>query len=355
MRSTSPNIKQPARRLLAWAMLGLVAAVSGCYKELLPEEQDHFSKDMNYTVESFLPNLGKTNVFINVFNADFSTQPLDFSIENPRYGDKSPANFLLDSVDTRQWKTWYAGNEASIQEIENKMYTIKRPILDIRPNSGEIIFWNVDSNKVRYGKYYFDVRVKNKAGERVFSGLLLDVRRPRPYEPYIYDDATGLQKGLTAGGIVKPTGVVNFMDELLRPIPKDSVDVYFVKEGTAKNSISFKFYNKDSAIIPLTKFNFQQWDSLFYFSKMAGSRVRFGFNRQMNADSTKVTFDITNPFPVLSQVSGGLDVASIAFNFTRISFGRRISGGLGLDFSINEPGEWTAIVKFRVTPKFSDD
>ena len=80
------------RRLFAAAALfATLLGAAGCYKDLLPEEQDHFSNNMNYTTENFVAVLGKTNVFINVFNADYSTQPLTFNLENIRAGDKTPA------------------------------------------------------------------------------------------------------------------------------------------------------------------------------------------------------------------------------------------------------------------------
>lgn len=343
------------RLFTAASLFTLLLGATGCYKNLLPEEKDHLSNNMNYTTETFIANLGKTNVFINVFNADYSTQPLEFTIENVRKGDKQPAPFLRDLVDTRQWKTWYNGTEKTIAEIEAKTFVQKRPILDIRPNSGEIIFWNVDSFKVPYDMYYFDVRVKNKGGERLFTNLTLDLRRPKPYEPYIYDDITGIQKPLNSGGVVKAHDVRNLRDYQQRVLTKDSVDVYFVKTGNAKNTVSFRFFNRDSTVIPLTVFDMQRWDSLYYYSPMADIRVKFGFNQRFDRDSTIVTYDIPNPFPVLTDVSGGLDMASLYFDYKRVNFGRQELGFVAVRFAILEPGEWTVAVKFRQTPKFEDD
>lgn len=349
------NIWELRRLFTAASLLALLMGAAGCYKDLLPEEKDHLSNNMNYTTQSFIANLGETNVFINVFNADYSSQPLTFTIENVRSGDKQPAPVLRSLVDTRQWKNWYSGHEKTVQEIEAKTFVTKRPILDIRENSGEIIFWNVDSLTVPYGVYYFDVRVKNKGGERVFTNLMLDLRRPHPYEPYIMDDLTGLQKPLTSGGVVKAHDARNVRDYLQRLQPKDSIDVFFVKTGTAANTVSFRFFNRDSSIIPLTVFDVQRWDSLYYYSPQANTQVEFGFNRRFDIDSTIVTYDIPNPFPVLTDVSGGLDMAQISFNFKRVNFGRQELGFVALRFAILEPGEWTVAVKFRQTPKFEDD
>lgn len=337
------------------SLLALLLGAGGCYKDFLPDEKDHFSNNMNYTTESFVAVLGETNAFINVFNADYSTQPLTFQIENPRRSDKSAAPFLLQSVDTRQWKSWYSGHEKTIDEIMSKTFVTKRPILDIRENSGEIIFWNVDSLTVPYGVYYFDVRVKNKGGERVFSNLQLDVRRPHPFEPYTHDDITGVQKALTSGGVVKASAAHNVRDYLQRISPKDSIDVFFVKTGTAANTVSFRFFNPDSTIIPLSVYDMQNWDSLYYWSPQAATQVKFGFNRRFDTDSTIVTYDITNPFPILTDVSGGIDMAEMFFRFKRVNFGRQEAGHVAVRFAIQEPGEWTVAVKFRQRPKFEDD
>lgn len=343
------------RLFVAAPLVALLAGVTGCYKNLIPDEKDHFSNNMNYTTETFVATLGENNAFINVFNADYSTQPLTFTIENVRSSDKSPAPKLRTLVDTRQWKTWYSGNEKSIQEIYDKTFTTKRPILDIRENSGEIIFWNVDSLTVPYGVYYFDVRVKNNGGERLFSNLMLDLRRPHPFEPYTHDDITGIQKPLTSGGVVKAHDTRNVRDYMQRVLPKDSVDVFFVKTGDAANTVSFRFFNRDSSVIPLTVFDVQRWDSMYYYSPMANTQVEFGFNRRFDQDSTIVTYDIPNPFPVLTDVSGGLDMATVYFDFKRVNFGRQELGFVALKFAILEPGEWTIAVKFRQTPKFEDD
>ncbi len=138
-------------------------------------------------------------------------------------------------------------------------------------------------------------------------------------------------------------------------MPRDSIDVFFVKTGTASNTVSFRFFNPDSSIIPLTVFDMQHWDSLYYYSPQAATQVKFGFNRQFDTDSTIVTYDVPNPFPVLTDVSGGLDMAEMYFRFKRVNFGRQEAGNVGVRFSIQEPGNWTVAVKFRQWPKFEDD
>jgi len=334
------------------ALLPLLAA--GCYKDMVPDEKDFFSTNMNYNRNNFPVNLGRTNVYAYIFNADYSTQPLDFSLENIRHADSSAAPELREMVPARLWKDYYSGKETGVAEIEVKRYTERRPVLDIRPNSGEIFFWSTDSAKVKPGIYFFDVRVKNNGGEKVFKNMILDVRRPKPYEPYEFDDITGIRKAPDQGGITHPdiSGVVDMVNLAL---PRDSVNVYFRKTGVKGNTLTFRMFDEDSLAIPFSRFNLTQWDSLRYRSGMIGEDVRFAFNRKMNEDSTAVTYDITNPFPMLADVSGNSDKAYIAFQYNRISFGRRYNAGIGLSFAIYEPGEWEVIFKFKLNPKFQDD
>lgn len=350
------KMNQITTRIKAWGSLGLVAAaLAGCYKDTLPVEKDYMSKDMAFKKETFVANLGRMNVYTNIFNADFSTQPLKFELVAVRNGERKAVPELLEQVDTRQWKQYYTGTETSIAEIEAKRVTVKRPIIDLNVQNGQLVFWSVDSNKIRYGNYYFDVKVSNGAGERVFPGLTLDLRRPRPYEPYEFDDLTGIRKADNAGGIIRPTVITNHKDAQGRDIKAENVKVHFVKTGTAANTLTFKFVDKDSLPIPISTFNFQRWDSLYYFSKMADRNVKFGFNGRIPKDSMSVSYDIPNPFPVLSEAFSPDELAEYIFSFSRVSYGIRIIGRIGMKFSIHEPGEWTVVFQYLMNPKFSDD
>jgi len=343
-------------RIKAWGSFGLLAvALAGCYKDSLPVEKDYMSKDMAFRKETFVANLGRSNIYTNIFNADFSTQPLQFEVAAVRDGERNPAPLLLEEVDSRQWKDYYTGQETSIAEIEAKRVTVRRPLLDMNSQNGQLVVWPTDSNHVRYGKYFFDVKVKNGAGERLFPGLLLDLRRPRPYEPYEFDDITGIRKADNAGGLIRPSLITGHKDPQGRDIKAENVRIYFVKTGDAANTLTFKFVDKDSLPIPISTFNYQRWDSLYYSSKMADRNVKFGFNGRIPKDSMSVTYDITNPFPVLAEAFAGDELAEYIFSFTRVVYGYRSIGRIGLKFSIHEPGEWTVVFRYLINPKFSDD
>lgn len=361
--------KREIKILLLWVVVAFsVSMISGCYKDLLPKEEDYFSKYANYNRTSFDPILEQTNVFLHGFNPDYSTQPLDFTILNCRradvvyltsdsskfYIDTVPAPYLRQEVPVKEWKDYYSGKEKSIAEIEAKKRESKRPVLDIRPHSGDIFFWQTDASVVPPGLYFFDVKVQNGGGEKVYH-MELEVRNPHPYEPYNYDDMTGERLPDRQGGYIHPSsmsGVVNLFDQ---PLPPDSLDIHFRKVGAAKNTLTIKFLDKDENPIKLSKFDQMEWDSLTYYSNMTGEDVPFGFNRKMNQDSTAVTWDIPNPFPVLLGVSGFAPRVEINFKYNRVSFGERVDAHIDFVFAIMEPGEWELVYKFRENPKFQDD
>jgi len=334
--------------------VALTVTATSCYKELLPKEKEHFSNNVNFDGDTYTANFGRTNVFYGKFNADNSTQPLTFKMQNINRPDSTPAPELLELVDTWQWKKYYSGKEKTIAEIDAKRVREKRPVLDMRENSGDLVFWATDTSKIKPGTYTFDILVKNNGGQKLFQKQKLQLRLPRPYEPYEYDDITGLQKTDNGKLVYNHPNLSGAQDMLNNDITADRVNVYFHKTGTAKNSVSFKVYDKDSILIPMSKFNITPWDSLRYFSNTIGENVFFGFNRQFTTDSTAVTWDITNPYPVLADV-GINEKASITFTYERVSYGQRQQARMSYGFSILEPGSWEVIFKFSVNPKFTND
>ncbi|WP_160716515.1 DUF5007 domain-containing protein [Chitinophaga solisilvae] len=341
------------KHMLRW-LLPVMFVLTGCYKELLPKEKDYFSNDAAFNGDEYMVNIGRTNVFIAKFNPNYSTQPLDFIIQQVVHRDGSPAPELLEQVDTWQWKKFYSGQEKTIAEIYDKRIRQKRPVLDIRPNSGDVIFWNTDSSRIKPGLYYFDILVKNNGGQKLFQRRKLYVKRPRPYEPYEFNDDTGERKKDEDGGILHPS-LSGVKDDLNNNMNNTDVNVYFRKTGTESNTLTIKFFDKDSLPVKLSRFNLIKWDSLAYTSKITDGPIRFGFNRRMAADSSAVTYDIPNPFPVLADVGSTDERAFISFPYERIAFGSRTKASLAFTFGIFEPGSWEMIFKFKVNPRFKND
>jgi hypothetical protein len=342
------------RQVYTYAIIGLLTTmVTSCYKNLLPKEKEHFSNNASFDGDTYTAYFGRTNVFYGKFNPDYSTQPLLFELQNIAGPDGRPVPELRGEVNAWQWKEYYSGTEKSVDEINAKRSQVKRPILDIRANSGDLIVWSTDTSKLKPGIYTFDIFVKNNGGQKTFQKRKLQLWRPRPYEPYEFNDITGVRKEEKDGGVIHPS-VIGVKDLQNNELKSENVIVYFRKTGTAKNSVSFKFFDKDSLPIRLTAFNITRWDSLVYRSNTIEQMVPFAFNRKMTQDSTVVTWDIPNPFPVLADV-GINEKASIGFIYERVSYGMRTQAALGLQFAIYEPGSWDVIFKFKINPKFTND
>jgi hypothetical protein len=339
---------------VSYILLIMMITASSCYKDLIPKEKDYFSNNVSYGRDAYQVNTGRTNIFMGDFNSDYSSQPLTFTIQNPKHSDSTAAPELLQQVATWQWQKYYSGYETNIADIYQKRVKENRPILDIRPNSGDIIFWNVDTTIVKPGIYTFDILVKNGGGQKLFTKRTLDVRRPRPYDPYEYWDDTYIQKSEADGGIIHPD-ISGVQDELNNDYKRENINIYVRRTDIKSNTLTFKFFDKDSLPIPVSRFNTEQWDSLKYYSKTIDVNVPFAFNRTIPSDSSSVTWDITSPFPVLADVGNSDEKADITFNWTRVSFGTRRNASIHLRFAIYEPGNWDIIYKFKVNPHFTND
>ena len=95
------------RQVYKYVVTGLLAVMAtSCYKELLPDEKDHFSNNANFDGDTYTAHVGRTNVFYSKFNADYSTQPLTFEFQNILKPDGTPAPELQEQVNTWHWKEY---------------------------------------------------------------------------------------------------------------------------------------------------------------------------------------------------------------------------------------------------------
>src|SRR5690625_1993425 len=116
--------------------------ISACRK--LPEKLDYLSQQASFNKKDvYEPVLGRTTLELTQFNADGSTYPLVFSIQNARHehdGTQAPELFELHKV--QEWKRNYTGKETSLEEINDKRVWVEKPFLQIRKGSGDLVFWN---------------------------------------------------------------------------------------------------------------------------------------------------------------------------------------------------------------------
>src|SRR5690554_5808891 len=162
------------RDRLKYQLLGLFICallISGCKK--LPEVKDYLNPNANFNKkEVYEPILGRTTLEKTEFNADGSTYPLKFSIENIRnIANSSDGSELLQENKVQVWTRDYTGLEESISEIEGKRVWVEKPFLDIVQGSGDLIFWKASSHVIKTFPsegYLFDIKVQNKGNESVY-------------------------------------------------------------------------------------------------------------------------------------------------------------------------------------------
>ncbi|RFS25076.1 DUF5007 domain-containing protein [Chitinophaga silvatica] len=338
-------------RILIAGFISLV--ISGCYKQLLPGEKPYFNKDCNFSKSDFIVYPDRINSFISIFNPANSTQPMKVEITNATHEDGSPAPELFTQVDAAQWKDYYSGLEKSVAEIEAKRTTAKRPAFDVRATSGDIVYWPVDTAVVKPGNYVFDVVVSNDGGKKTFQKFKLHVRRPRPYEPWYFDDVTGERTKNGSNYNYPRPSLNNVQDDQNNNLKDEDAVIWYRWKSSATNTFSIKMFNKDSLPISLSKMNKTTWDSLKYFSVIANLNVPISFNRRFSEDSTVVTYDRTNPYPIMADLFG--ERSGITLAFERRFQGQRSISNIYVPLAFFRAGAWDVIVKFNKNIRFEND
>ncbi|WP_158267136.1 DUF5007 domain-containing protein [Chitinophaga niastensis] len=333
----------------------LAGSISSCKKA--PQERDYLSNKAGFEqVDTYSPVLGRTFLYKTNFQADGSSFPLLFTLQNLRHADGTPAPELTQNVTVKEWVKDYDGAEKTYQEIEDKRKTVQHPFFEIRPGAGDFIFRQTTSAQIRAypdSGYLFDVKVQNKGNELLFTKLRLQPLQEVPYEPYEYDYATRQRKTETRTDVrgnnynapfsIHPNLVnVNVSKDTL--MADSAAVVYFRKTGNG-HSLTFKFYDQDSMPIDPLKLNATKWDVLLH-----------GFDAQFT--KTQVTYNVAYPIPLTSldtkyAVAGN---ANVTFGYTRKGTGGfRNTSSFGLSFAIWQEGDWEMIFRFYRTPRFQDE
>jgi Domain of unknown function (DUF5007) len=335
---------------------GIVAGgISSCKKA--PPERDYLSNNAKFeAVDAYAPILGRTFLYKTNFQADGSSFPLLFTLQNLRHADGSPAPELTQNVTVKEWIKDYDGTEKTYQEIEDKRKAVQHPFFEIRPGSGDFVFRQANATQIRTypdSGYLFDVKVQNNGNQLSFTKLRLQPLREVPYEPYEYDYVTRLRKTETRTDIngsnyqapfaIHPKLVnVNVSKDTL--MADSAAVVYFRKTGNG-HSLTFKFMDQDSLPIDPMKLNATKWDELLH-----------GFDRKTT--STQVTYNVAYPIPLttLDTRYAKAGNANVEFSYTRKSAGGfRDVASFSLSFAIWEEGDWEMIFRFYRTPRFQDE
>lgn len=334
-----------------WYAAFLLLLVS-CKKNL-PEDLDYLSDKAIYTTTTFNPVLGRTTFYGNIFNPGQSSLPLNFSVVNVRTSSGKLTDVFRDSVDVLAWKRGYTGLEKTLDEIQQKRGPEKHRLWEVRPHSGEFVLWAAATDQLLAhlpdSGYIFDVEVSNSGGHRTYKDLRLIPYRQRAYEPNQLDPVTGEIKKDGSGNLlyVNPT-VTNIIGDISgKSLSSSQVRVYFTKKG-AGNSLTFRFFDKDSLPIDPAKFNRTVWDSIVH-----------GFNPRKT--TTGVTYDVAYPVPLVKLktrfTNNDGSQASVTFTYDRLGIGGiRSVSSLLLNFNLYEKGDWEIAFHFyNDTPRFRDE
>lgn len=318
-------------KYLLFVFATVIGLTYGC-NDNFPNDYNAFSLDMNFTQQTYSPVLGRNTVFEGNFNSGESSKPLSFKISAVRTFDGQPAPELLKPFPVSIWKERYTGEEKSLEEIRAKRDTVNRTLWEVGERSGTFTMWeSARSNILKSlpdSGYYFDVEVSSSGGRRYFRDLILRPEKERPYssEAIITDNILG--------------------DSTRNPfIP---VNVWFNKTGEG-SSLSFKMLNPDLSPISLANFGTTDWENLVH-----------GFNKTFAEDSTRVTYDVEYPIPLVPSVQTKYTVGSqafVEFSYERIGMdGMRTEQTLAFPFSIYERGDWEVTIYFvDEAPLFKND
>lgn len=355
------NTAHCANALLArsplFALLIIITVISGCKKWYgVPPDGDFLSEQADYTIRSFSPVIGRTNLFSGSFNPDGSTLPITFEIVNMRDASTgSPATQPLQVQPTLVWTSAYTGLEKSIAEIEAKRKLEGHPLWEVR-KSGEFILWpsatnalipNFQGSSSPLG-YLFDVKISNSGGSRILKNLALIPFRERPYDPSNLNALTGAPAAATDS--ILPTvltGMIGLNNRQVLSNGNKDVYVYFKRTGNG-NSLTFKFLDPAKNPIDPALFNQTKWATLVH-----------GFNMQMT--NQYVRYDVAYPIPLVTlptpYTTADGTKATVEFSYTRLGFnGARETGKLGFNFSIFRQGDWEIDFHFRNDgPRFQNE
>lgn len=174
-------MKTIIKKITPFMMLSVLLAAS-CKKE---NKEGFLSPAIKYPNTSINASVGASLIQSGAMSTDESTKPLEFSIDAIRYPDGTLATKVMDyKVETYFWNAEYTSKEKTNQELDAKRVKVTRPAIDINPENGNILIYpeSTDSLKLTKGKYIIDVKVKNKAEERIIkAALTINVTYAPPY------------------------------------------------------------------------------------------------------------------------------------------------------------------------------
>lgn len=331
---------------------GMVITNAACVGHFLPDSLDAYDKEAAFNTRIYRPQLGKTTLMSNNFNAGNSTLPFTFEITSIRRADGTPAPELTEYFPVKTWTSPYTAEEKSLAEIEAKRATEYRQLFQVRKHSGEFIMWaNARSSFVLCAPtdgYVFDVLAQNSGGYAYTASMSLIPVREMDYEPSNIDPDTGID----TCSYVHPLGTNRYVvfDSTGWLMNPQDIQIYFWQDigNTApEKTLTFRFYGPDYEPLDPAVFNTTDWGTLVH-----------GFD--MEKTDTYVRYKVAYPIPLTTIPSRynnkNGDMAHIVLKYDRMTgHGRREEANITFDFAIYTEGHWEISFVFaKGLPKFAD-
>ncbi|MFD2969203.1 DUF5007 domain-containing protein [Sphingobacterium bambusae] len=208
-----------------------------------------------------------------VLNTDGSSLPIHASIAAIRdeNGNDAMSKFNYE-VEVSLWDSVFTGGEQSLDEINRKRRIVARPVLDINPLNGQLIFYTeADTARTPLGRYTVDILVKNSSREiRIDSALVLTLQA---------SSGVSLQQSPYRLGFTSAA--------------------YVVRRTGDGNRITFRYFNNETPL-RVSDMIFYPINNLGYVSNSFLDIPQYmAENFAFSADGTSATIDVNSfPFPL---------------------------------------------------------
>lgn len=306
-----------------------IALLTGCKKQEGEKEKIGFiSPAMGYTTKSLTVITGRGIIRSAALSTDESTKPIEASILSIHDENGKEFTALMNyKVDTYYWTGTPTGLETSLDQIDKIRIPIKKqPAIDINPSNGQIIIYAeaTDTTIFKRGRYIFDIKVKNSAGEIILKNAL--TINTTPAGPYSYafsgvDGITGLDVKIEKTG--PSTGATKLIVKTLR------------KDGTPIDPKTLLGYDYGTAANP----NLKDWHNL----GLQKIDKYTEFPDRLEIETAGVPIPVIGGLPT----GTGIPVWSQRIDMYNNSSAIGKYFNYWFDFAIYEPGTWNITVQLQ--------
>jgi hypothetical protein len=302
----------------------VMALLTGCKKQ---EKLGFISQAIGYTTKTLTVTTGRGIIMSAALAADESTKPIEASILSIHDENGKVFTDLMNyKVDTYYWTGTPTGLETSLDQINKIRIPVKRPAIDINPSNGQIIIYAeaIDAKIFPQGKYIFDIKVKNSAGELVIKDAL--TINTTPAGPYSYsfsgvDGISGIDVKIEK--TEASTGPTKLIVKTLR------------KDGTPIDPKTLLGYDYGTAANP----NLKDWHNM----GLQKINKYTEFPDRLEIETAGVPIPVIGGLPT----GNGIPVWSERIDMYNNSSAIGKYFNYWFDFAIYEPGTWNITIKLN--------